>query len=224
MQATMRVLLIDDDPAFLRYSAMALEEAGVEHVAVGDTEGAWRALQASGEFDALLLDVSLPGESGWQFLQSLRKSGCHTPVIFVTCAEAVDQRVRGLKLGADDYIVKPFEFEELIARLEAVVRRHRPTRIEAGELMIDLTRQAVNVRGRRVDLSPREYELLVTIALASGRILSRTELLREVWHLEFEPGTNVLDVHLARLRKKLDDRDHSLIQTVRGEGYRLVTG
>jgi len=217
------VLVVDDDPGFLRFATLALEESQIEYLGVESAEEAWRSLDEHGEshFDVILLDVGMPGATGWEFLTELRTRGMKVPVVFVTGHDALDQRVKGLRLGADDYIIKPFEFEELVARLEAVLRRHSSAQIEFRDMRLDLTRRRLECQGSAVELSPREFELLVALALARGRILSRKELLREVWSLEFEPGTNVLDVHMARLRKKLNSRGQPVIETVRGKGYRL---
>ena len=220
----MRVLVVDDDPGFLRYATLALDEARIEYVAVPDARAAWETLEkhSAGHFDVILLDVEMPGIDGWDFLKELRARDIQVPVIFVTGHDAVEQRIKGLRLGADDYIIKPFEFEELVARLEAVLRRHASAQIEVGDLKLDLAHRRLERAGEEIDLSPREFELLLALALARGRVLSRKELLREVWRLEFEPGTNVLDVHMTRLRKKLGRRGGSPIETVRGQGYRLV--
>lgn len=220
----MRVLVVDDDPGFLRYATLALEEAKIEYVAVPDASAAWQSLEehGAGYFDVILLDVEMPGVDGWDFLKELRARHVQVPVIFVTGHDAVEQRIKGLRLGADDYIIKPFEFEELVARLEAVLRRHASAQIEVGDLKLDLAHRRLERAGEEIDLSPREFELLLALALARGRVLSRKELLREVWRLEFEPGTNVLDVHMTRLRKKLGRRGGAPIETVRGQGYRLV--
>jgi len=220
----MRVLVVDDDPGFLRYATLALDEARIEYVAVPDARAAWETLEkhSAGHFDVILLDVEMPGIDGWDFLKELRARDIQVPVIFVTGHDAVEQRIKGLRLGADDYIIKPFEFEELVARLEAVLRRHASAQIEVGDLKLDLAHRRLERAGEEIDLSPREFELLLALALARGRVLSRKELLREVWRLEFEPGTNVLDVHMTRLRKKLGHRGGSPIETVRGQGYRLV--
>jgi two-component system OmpR family response regulator len=220
----MRVLVVDDDPGFLRYAALALEEAQIEYVAVPDARAAWDTLaqHSAGHFDVILLDVEMPGIDGWDFLKELRARDIQVPVIFVTGHDAVEQRIKGLRLGADDYIIKPFEFEELVARLEAVLRRHASAQIEVGDIKLNLAHRRLERAGEEIELSPREFELLLALALARGRVLSRKELLREVWRLEFEPGTNVLDVHMTRLRKKLGRRGGSPIETVRGQGYRLV--
>jgi DNA-binding response OmpR family regulator len=144
-------------------------------------------------------------------------------VIFVTARGAVEERVKGLRLGADDYVIKPFQFSELLARIEAVRRRRTaPTELKVGPLTVDLGRHAVTCRGVRIEMSPREFELLLTLARARGRVLSRAELLRSVWGMEFDPGTNVVNVLIARLRRRLEAWMPDAIRTVVGEGYVLV--
>lgn len=196
----------------------------MECIAVKRSEDAREALQDRGEgyFDVILLDVALPGESGWDFLDSLRDSGNTTPVIFLTGSRALEERVRGLRLGADDYVVKPFETDELMARIEVVLRRQPASELEVGDLMIDLKRRLVQSGDRRIELSPRGFDLLRELAEARGRALSKDELLRRVWDIEFDPGTNVVEVQVARLRKKLQDHGASRIETVMGKGYRLM--
>src|SRR5262245_46665952 len=170
----------------------------------------------------ILLDVMMPALSGWELLHDLREHGRETPVIFVTARDAVEERVKGLRLGADDYVIKPFAFSELLARIEAVIRRRQSLApIEVFDLRLDLARRQVRRGDRSIDLSPREFDLLLALVRAGGRVLSRSELLREVWSIEFDPGTNVVDVHIGRLRRKVDRHGPPLIQTVRGEGYRL---
>jgi two-component system copper resistance phosphate regulon response regulator CusR len=170
-----------------------------------------------------LLDVMMGGRSGWELLEEMRARGHDMPVLFVTAKHAVDDRVRGLRLGADDYVLKPFEFEELIARIEAVLRRRRALPVlEAHDVRIDLAHRTVERDGRRVDLSPKEFDLLLALVEAQGRVLSRAELLKRVWGIEFDPQTNVVDTAVARLRKRLDRGVEPLILTVVGEGYRIA--
>ena len=196
----------------------------MESLSAGDGAEAQRVLAAAGPVkpDLILLDVMMPGKSGLEFLEELRASGSDIPVIFVTARRAVEDRVSGLKRGADDYILKPFEFDELIARIEAVVRRRQSIPVfEIGNLRIDVARRVVERGGERIDLSPKEFDLLRTLAEARGRIVSRTELLSVVWGISFDPETNVVDALVARLRRRLDRTGPQMIETVIGEGYRL---
>ncbi|MCZ6598449.1 MAG: response regulator transcription factor [Planctomycetota bacterium] len=221
----MRVLIVDDDPDFRIFTTHALEGAGIEYACAEDGLEGLRLLKESprGSFDLILLDVVMPGASGWDLLLELREKGNEIPVIFVTGREKVEERVRGLRLGADDYLVKPVAFEELIARIEAVLRRRNElANIEFGDLTLDLARRKADRAGVPVDLSPREYDLLLALARGGGETVSRADLLREVWGLPFDPGTNVLDVHIGRVRRKTDRLGRPLIRTVRGEGYQLV--
>lgn len=201
-----------------------LQESGLTVETVESAEEASRTLTeaGTGAFDLLLLDVMLPESTGWDLLEELRERGDPTPVIFVTARGAVEERVKGLRLGADDYVIKPFEFSELVARIEAVRRRHAaPSVLTVGPLNLDLERHAVTCRGVRIEMSPREFELLLTLVKARGRVLTRSELLKSVWGMEFDPGTNVVNVLIARLRRRLEAWLPDSIRTVVGEGYVL---
>jgi two-component system copper resistance phosphate regulon response regulator CusR len=219
-----RVLIVDDDPKFRSYVARGLTAQGLEALTAADADEALRLLERAGPGpDVALLDVMMDGLSGWQLLEHMRARGHELPVIFVTAKHAVDDRVRGLRLGADDYILKPFEFQELLARIEAVLRRRRSLPVlEVDDLRIDLARRTVERDGRRLDLSPKEFDLLLALAESQGRVLSRAELLRRVWAIDFDPQTNVVDTAVARLRKRLERGPQPLIQTVVGQGYRLA--
>ena len=218
----MRVLVVDDDPKLRGTIRRGLEESGMECAAVQDADEAAQVLASGSTYDVLLLDVMLPGRSGWDLLDDLRRSGDETPVIFVTARHEVEERVKGLRLGADDYVVKPFELRELLARIEAVVRRRRSFPVfEAGELRIDLGRRVIERAGARVETSPREFAVLQALVEARGRTLSRAELLERVWGIAFDTGTNVVDVVVARLRRKLGGSAQRAIETVVGEGYRF---
>lgn len=221
----LRVLAVDDDPDVCRVVQIGLQEAGMECISAVDGESALQRLAESpaGHFDIVLLDLVLPGKDGWQLLEAFREAGRDVPVIIVSGKERVEEKVRGLRLGADDYVVKPFDVDELVARVQAVIRRRRSlSPIEIGDLTLDLAQRKVTRSGKDVALSPREFDLLMALSRAKGEVLSREDLLREVWDITFDPGTNLLDVHLGRLRKKLDRHGRPAIQNVRGEGYRIV--
>ena len=220
----MKILIVDDDPKLRGFVAKGLAEHGIESLSAGDGGEAQRVLAAAGPVkpDLILLDVMMPGKSGLDFLEELRAGGSDIPVIFVTARRAVEERVQGLRRGADDYILKPFEFDELIARIEAVVRRRQSIPVfEIGDLRIDVARRIVERGGERIDLSPKEFDLLRTLAEARGRVVTRTELLSVVWGINFDPESNVVDALVARLRRRLDRTGPQLIETAIGEGYRL---
>lgn len=218
----MRLLIVDDDAKFRRYIRLGLEESGIACETACDVAEALAATaDGTGPFDVVLLDVMMPGRWGWEFLEKLRKRGDETPVIFVTARHSVDERVKGLQLGADDYIIKPFDFTELLARIEAVARRRRPHALSLHGVEIDLDRRIVRRGARRVELSPREFALLQALAEAGGKVLPRAALLRTVWGIGFDPGTNVVEVLVARLRRKVDPDRRGVIETVAGQGYRL---
>src|SRR5688572_3569075 len=219
----MRLLVVDDDPKFRSYISTGLAESGIDSVTAGDPAAALEVLRNDKQgFDLILLDVMMPVKTGWDLLIEMRQEGRETPVIFVTARDTVEERIKGLKLGADDYVIKPFAFSELLARIEVAVRRRKALPpIEAYDLRLDLVRRQVTRAGKPLELSPREFDLLLTLVRAGGTVLSRSDLLRNVWGIEFDPGTNVVDVHIGRLRRKLDRHGAPLIHTVRGEGYRL---
>jgi DNA-binding response OmpR family regulator len=220
----LKILIVDDDPKLRGFVAKGLAEHGIESLSAGDGNEAQRVLAAAGPIkpDLILLDVMMPEKSGLDFLEELRAGGSDIPVIFVTARRAVEERVQGLRRGADDYILKPFEFDELIARIEAVVRRRQSIPVfEIGDLRIDVARRIVERGGERIDLSPKEFDLLRTLAEARGRTVSRTELLSVVWGINFDPETNVVDALVARLRRRLDRTGPQLIETAIGEGDRL---
>lgn len=221
----MKILIVDDDPKVRGFVSQGLAQHGIESVGAGDGEEAARTLETlANKPDLILLDVMMPGRSGVEFLQDLRAKGSEIPVIFVTAKRAVEDRVQGLRTGADDYILKPFEFDELLARIEAVVRRRQAIPVyEIGDLRIDVGRRIVERGKDRIDLSPKEFDLLRTLAEGRGRTISRQELLRVVWGIHFDPETNVVDALVARLRRRLDRSPPHLIETVIGEGYRLRT-
>jgi DNA-binding response OmpR family regulator len=218
-----RILLVDDDRDYRLLVRLALEKAGLCVSEAHDGASAVAVLeepQRGPRIDLILLDVNMPGQSGWDVLARWRVHGRGTPVIFLTGVDQVDERVRGLNLGADDYVVKSLDFKELVARIEAVLRRHRAaSMIVHGDVEIDVVRRLVRRGSRLLDLSPREFELLRVLASEPIRVCSRAELLDAVWNIRFDPETNVVNVHIARLRRKLEVLGPPLIHTVRGEGY-----
>jgi len=223
----MRVLLIEDDPHTAAFIAKGLREDGhtVEHAGDGK-QGLFLATTET--FDAVVLDRMLPGLDGLVLLQTLRGAGNRTPLLLLTALGEVDHRVEGLRAGADDYLVKPFAYSELSARLDSIVRRQReeaqrePTRLSVGDLELDLLGRDARRAGKRIELQPREFRLLEYLMRQAGRVVTRTMLLEAVWDYHFDPQTNVIDVHISRLRQKIDHGfERPLLHTVRGAGYRL---
>jgi two-component system OmpR family response regulator len=222
-----RILVVEDDGDTRDYLAKGLRETGytVEATASG-REGLMHAI--NGGFDALVLDRMLPDLDGLAMLKSVRAAGIQVPAILLTAVSAIDERVRGLRAGADDYVVKPFSFAELAARLEAVLRRPAETRAEqttlvCADLEVDLISRNVRRGERRIELLPREFQMLEFLMRRQGRVVTRTMLLEGVWDYRFDPRTNVIDVHISRLRRKIDaDGEPALIHTVRGSGYKLA--
>lgn len=219
----MRVLLLEDDLATAEAVASGLAARGYEVVQAADAAQA-AALGREQPFDAAILDLMVPGGGGYAALEQLRQRSPGLPVLILTARDSVADRVEGLQRGADDYLVKPFAFIELAARLAALLRRPQ-TRIEvirAGELEIDPLQRRAFHGGAPLPLTPREFELLHCLASHRGEVLTRKELLQVVWGYHFDPGTNVVDVHVTRLRRKLEGAGgEGLIRTVRGIGYAL---
>ena len=222
----MRVLVVEDDKDVAGFIVKGLREAG--HVVERADNGRDGLLVAmSGEFDAVILDRMLPGGiDGLRVLEMLRGQDNHTPVLFLSAMAHVDDRVRGLKAGGDDYLTKPFAFSELLARVEALARRTRAagpdTRLQVGDLEMDLLSRTVRRRSQKIDLQPREFMLLEYLMRHAGQVVTRTMLLEGVWDYHFDPQTNVIDVHISRLRQKIDKPfDAPLLHTVRSAGYML---
>ncbi|TRW17816.1 winged helix-turn-helix domain-containing protein [Glacieibacterium frigidum] len=221
-----RILVVEDDAATATYIVRGLREAGFAVDASDDGRDAlFRATES--DYDAIVLDRMLPGLDGMAVLAALRAAGRSTPVIILSALSSLDARVAGLRAGSDDYLAKPFAFTELLARLEALLRRRGRdeavvTRLDCGDLVMDLLSHRVTRAGRRIELQPREYRLLEYLLRHAGEVLTRTMLLEGVWDYHFDPGTNVIDVHISRLRRKIDDGFATpLLHTVRGAGYRL---
>lgn len=220
----MRVLIVEDEAKTAAFLRQGLGEAGfvVDLAGRGD-EGMELAQQTA--YDLLILDVNLPGRDGWAVLKELRDAGCQTPVLFLTARDAVTDRVRGLDLGADDYLVKPFAFSELLARVRSILRRgaaRAPDMLRIADLEIDFLAHKATRGGQRLDLTAKEFSLLSLLARRQGEVLSRTLIAEQVWDMNFSADTNVVDVHIRRLRIKVDEPfERKLIHTVRGAGYVL---
>ena len=226
-RATMsyKVLLVEDDATTADYIAKGLAEEGFTIDRAEDgREGLFMATEAS--HDAIILDRILPGMDGMAVLAALRAAGIETPVMILSALATADERVKGLTSGSDDYLAKPFAFAELLARLRIMLRRGKAgqaeTRLTCGDLEVDLLSRKAMRGSRSVDLQPREFRLLEYMMRHRGEVVTRTMLLEGVWDYHFDPGTNVIDVHISRLRRKIDeDGEAPLIHTVRGAGYRL---
>ena len=220
----MRILVIEDDPTVGQYVKRGLEEHrwAVDLTTDGE-EGERRA--SSEAYDLIVLDMRLPGKHGIEVLHSLRAKGFERPVLVLTAQDAVDAKVKALRAGADDYVTKPFAFEELLARVEALARRPRALAspvLHVGDLEIDQATREVRRAGERIDLTPKEYTVLEYLARHAGRVMSRTLITEYAWGYHFDPGTNIVDVVINHLRKKIDAKHaRKLISTVRGVGYVL---
>jgi DNA-binding response OmpR family regulator len=222
----MRVLLVEDDPELAAIIASGLSEHGFQVVREA-TFDAGRSRAVLGAFDVLILDVMLPGGSGFDLCEALRARGVGTPVLMLTARDAVDDRVRGLDAGADDYLTKPFAFRELVARLHALARR-RPTPLPekavVADLEVDLRAHRVRRGGRAIELTAKEFALLEFLIRHRDQVVDRAAISAHVWDENHDPFTNVLEVLVRRLRRKIDDEfDVKLIHTLRGAGYRLGT-
>ncbi len=222
-----RILIIEDDPETSAYLSKGLGEAGFAiETSPNGREGLFLATGSG--FDAIILDRMLPELDGLSILKSIRAAGIATPVMMLTAMSAVDERVRGLKAGADDYLIKPFSFDELNARIETLLRRpaitREETQLNCADLELDLIARSARRGERMIDLLPREYQMLEYLLRRKGRVVTRTMMLEGMWEYHFDPQTNVIDVHISRLRKKIDPEGaFPLIRTVRGSGY-MISG
>ena len=221
----MRILVVEDDKKIASLVVRGMEQAGFAVDHAEDGEDALH-LALSEPYDAAIMDVMLPKLDGLTIIERMRQKKIHTPVIVLSAKRSVDDRVRGLQMGGDDYLVKPFSFTELLARVRALIRRANheaePTRLLMGELSLDLLSREVKRAGKKIDLQPREFSLLEYLMRNSGRVVSKTMIIEHVWGYSFDPQTNVVDVLVSRLRNKVDrDFENKLIHTHRGVGYAI---
>ncbi len=219
----MRLLVVEDDAKISSFVIKGLEQSGfaVDHASNGK-EGLF--LAQTEPYDAAIIDVMLPGLDGLSIIAEMRKAKIATPVIILSAKRSVEDRVRGLQTGSDDYMVKPFTFAELLARVQALIRRStqatEPTRLTVGDLSIDLIKREVVRAGQKIELQPREFRLIEYLMRQPGRVVSKTMIMEHIWNYHFDPQTNVVDVLVCRLRNKIDKDFHlKLIHTIRGVGY-----
>jgi two-component system OmpR family response regulator len=221
----MRILVVEDDLEAQRYLVQGLKESGhvVDEAADGESG---LALSLSRPYDVAIIDRMLPKMDGLKVVAEMREHGNSTPVLFLSALSEVDDRVKGLKAGGDDYLTKPYAFVELLARIDALMRRRSPvgvkTRLDVGDLELDLLSRAAKRSGTDIELQPREFRLLEYLMRHAGQVVTRTMLLESVWEYHFDPQTNVIDVHISRLRAKIDKGYQApLLHTVRGAGYMI---
>ncbi|MDP5216094.1 response regulator transcription factor [Ruegeria sp. 2205SS24-7] len=223
-----RVLIVEDDAETREFVAKGFAEEGFAvETAEDGREGLYHA--TDGGFDVVIVDRMMPGLDGLSLTKSIRAAGLQTPVLMLTAMSAVDERVKGLRAGADDYLVKPFSFQELHARIEALLRRPQETEetatLTCRDLEMDLLKRKVTRDGRDITLTPREFQILEFFLRRQNRVISRTMLLEGVWDYHFDPNTNIVDVHISKLRRQIDEgAEIALIETVRGAGYIMRDG
>jgi two-component system copper resistance phosphate regulon response regulator CusR len=221
----MKLLIVEDQTKTGQYLNQGLTESGFNTEWVADGNSG-QQLALSGDYALLILDVMLPGRNGWQILHAVRDAGLDTPVLFLTAKDAVEDRVHGLELGADDYLVNPFAFSELLARVRSLLRRGsalpQETSLQLADLRLDLIRRRVERSGQRIDLTAKEFALLEMLLRRQGEVLPKSLIASQVWDMNFDSDTNVIEVAIRRLRLKIDDDfPNKLIHTVRGMGYVL---
>jgi len=219
-----RILIVEDEQKTGNYLKQGLSEAGFQvDISTAGHEGLYMA--SHNTYDLIILDIMLPGMSGLEILESLRRSGASTPVLFLSARDLVEDRVRGLELGADDYLVKPFSFSELLARIRTILRRGRSlesSQIEVADLHVDFLKRRVSRAGVRIDLTAKEFALLELFVRRQSEVLPRSLIASQIWDMNFDSDTNVIEVAIRRLRSKIDDPSEiKLIRTVRGMGYVL---
>ena len=219
----MRVLVVEDDAKIASFVVNGLKQSGFAVDRCADGEEA-HVLASTTSYDAAILDIMLPKLDGLSLLRQLRKEGIRVPVIFLSAKASVDDRVKGLQAGGDDYLTKPFAFSELLARVQALIRRSteavEPTKLTLGDLSLDLLTREVRRGSEKIDLQAREFSLLEYLMRHAGRVVTKTMILEHIWDYSFDPQTNVVDVLVSRLRSKID-RDKKLVHTIRGVGYVL---
>ncbi|MEO5720997.1 MAG: heavy metal response regulator transcription factor [Chthoniobacterales bacterium] len=223
----MRILLIEDENKTAAFLAKGLRESGYTVEMAADGEAGLQLAQGATPFDLLIVDVMLPKKDGWAVVGELRASGARTPVLFLTARDRVEDRVKGLELGADDYLVKPFAFSELMARVRSLLRRSSAAaeeQLRVADLEIDTQRNRATRGGEALNLTPKEFLLLAHLVRAGGEVVSRAEIVAHVWDINFVPDTNVVDVVVRRMRAKVDDPfEVKLVRTIRGVGYAIQT-
>jgi two-component system OmpR family response regulator len=224
ISSPMRILVVEDQDKFLSFIKKGLEEQGFAVDTTSDGDDAY-AIASSTPYDLIVLDIMLPGRDGLSILRTLREEGNAVPVILLTARTGLNERIEGLNLGADDYLPKPFYIEELIARIHTIVRRssgHSANVLRVDDLVLNLATRDVKRDTQSIELTTREFSLLEYLMRSPGRVLSRIQICEHVWNYDFDPGTNLVDVYIKRLRKKIDKAwDEKLIHTVRGVGYRI---
>lgn len=220
----MKVLVVEDEPKIRSFIEKGLKAEGFVVECLENGEDAYRQMQIQ-PYDAVVLDIMIHGRDGLSLLKSVRKQGINAPIILVSARGELDDRLQGLNLGADDYLAKPFHMDELVARIRALHRRANGVLqniISVSDLSINLATREVTRAGEAIELTPREFTLLETLARAPGRVYTRIQLLESVWSYDFDPNTNLVDVYIKRVRKKIDTTGQPLIETVRGVGYRML--
>lgn len=221
----MRILIVEDEPKTGKYLKQGLSEAGFVTDLVRDgLDGKHLALTEA--YDLIILDVMLPNVNGWEIIQTIRRADKNMPVLFLTARDGIDDRVKGLELGADDYLIKPFAFSELLARVRTLLRRGKardPDIVQVADLVLDLQRRKLTRGGKRIELTGKEFALLELLLRRRGEVLPRSLIASQIWDMNFDSDTNVIEVAVRRLRAKMDDHfEPKLIRTVRGMGYVLM--